>query len=87
MTTAELKQLLMEGETITFDSEKLCAETFSDDLRVAECSYITQSKTSILDGFQIMFSGKLFIFKTFVAFEKKLSKLKEQYSLELSQEL
>jgi hypothetical protein len=34
-----------------------------------------------------MFSGKLFIFKTFVAFEKKLSKLKEQYSLELSQEL
>ncbi len=86
MTTTELKQLLIAGETITFDSEKFCAETYSDDLRVAECSFISQSKTSLLDGFQIMFSGKLFIFKTFGAFEKKLSKLKQDFSLELCQE-
>jgi len=81
----QLKQRLIEGETITFDSEKFCAETQSDDLRIAECTFISQSKTSLLDGFQIMFSGKLFIFKTFGAFEKKLNKLKQDFSLELSE--
>jgi len=80
MTTRAFKQRLMEGQTITFDSEKFCAETQSDDLRIAECQY---TSGGFLQGFQIRFNGALFLFKTFAAFDKKLSKLKKEFNLEL----
>ena len=85
MTTKELKQFLIDGQDIMFDNEKFCAETQSDDFKVAQCTFTSAGRISLLDGFQIRFNGALFVFKTFVAFEKKLIKLKQQFSLELSE--
>lgn len=81
----QLKKILIDGQTVVFDNGKFCAETQSDDFRMAECTFRSGGKVSLLDGFQIRFNGAIFLYKTFVAFEKKLSKLKQDFSLECNE--
>lgn len=79
-----LEKLLRQGETITFDNELFCEATESDDFRSAECSFRNETKNTWANGFQIMFNGKLFSFKTFIAFRKKLNQLQFDWNLEIN---
>lgn len=80
-----LKQLLKDGQTIIFDNEQFCEITNSDDFRIAECSFRNETTNTWSNGFKIQFNGGLFSFKTFTAFDKKLSQLKNDFNLELNE--
>ena len=74
-----LKQQLKKGKEIIFDNER----TFTDDFRSMECIFRNETKNTWANGFNISFNGKIFSFKTFDAFFKKFTQLKNDWNLEL----
>lgn len=78
-----LKQHLKEGKEIIFNNEKWCEDTFSDDFRIAECTFRNENKNTWANGYKISFNGAYYSYKTFDAFLKKLTQLKKDWNLEL----
>lgn len=74
----EMKKKLMNGKTLIFEGWN-----GNDDFsRTAECSFRNEPLSQWANGFKIDFNGKLFSFKTFIAFEKKLNQLIKDWNLE-----
>jgi hypothetical protein len=76
----DLKKQLKQGKELVFDNEK----TFTDDFRSMECAF--ETKRSWANGFRISFNGAIFSFKTFGAFFKKFTQLKNDWNLEMKTE-
>lgn len=64
---------------IVFDNERI----FTDNFMSMECVFINDSKHTWLNGYKINFNGVVFSFKTFDAFFKKFTQLKNDWGLEL----
>lgn len=69
-----MKNLLKKGKEIIFENENTCHS--------AECSF-RDNLPNWANGFNIMFNGQSFTFKTFNAFEKKLNQLIMDFDLKL----
>ena len=66
-------------EEIVFNNEK----NISDNFMSMECVFINNSKHTWVNGYKIYFNGVVFSFKTFNAFFKKFTQLKNDWCLEL----
>ena len=76
-----LKERLKNGETIIFDNELFCSDNNIDDFRQANCRYMEYEANSWANGFKISFNGADYSFKTFSAFNNKLSQLTNDFNL------
>lgn len=64
---------------IVFNNERI----FTDNFMSMECVFINNSKHTWVNGYKINFNGVVFSFKTFNAFFKKFTQLKNDWGLEL----
>ena len=74
-----LKQNLKERKEIIFYNER----NFTDDFRSMKCTFRNETKNAWANGFNISFNGANYSFKTFDAFFKKFTQLKNDWNLEL----
>lgn len=76
---ALLKESIKHGKTVVFDNET----TYTDTYLRMEVFFVKDCLNQWVNGYRIEFNGKSFIYKTFTAFFKKVSQLKNDFSLQL----
>lgn len=74
-----IKNSLNTNNKVVFNNET----TYEESFYKMTLSKVIDSRNSWANGFYIEFNGKIYSFKTFLAFYKKVVQLKKDYNLEL----